>query len=222
MQDKTVLDGVYTAEKASRGEAEYEKNCLKCHEGADADGPTLMGKSFLDRWREDNLDLLFKFIKKRMPRNQPGKLPDSAYIDILTYILRANSFPDGPKELTPDALETTRIVGKDGPKPLPTNTLINVFGCLTPTPDNAWTLTHATDPVRHRGWMEPAEETKTPDGSLLGIQIFKLQNFSNIDFDFKPDPYSGQKVRITGVLIRQPNNDRISVTSLETVAATCP
>ena len=55
----------------------------------------------------------------------------------------------------------------------------------------------------------------------LGTQTFALQNFANIDFAFKPDPFKGHKVQAKGVLIRQSAGERISLTSLETLAPTC-
>jgi len=57
---------------------------------------------------------------------------------------------------------------------------------------------------------------------VRAVPLLPMRHLLSGSVPFKPDPYSGQKVRITGVLIRQPNNDRISVTSLEMVAATCP
>src|SRR5918995_1622518 len=63
----SVLDGVYTAAQAARGEAAYLTHCIKCHEGLEADGPELAGRAFIDRWREDRLESLFAFIRTTMP-----------------------------------------------------------------------------------------------------------------------------------------------------------
>ena len=122
---RTVLDGVYTQAQAMRGEAQYQDNCSGCH-GETLDGramAALRGEKFLDRWREDSLDLLFNHIKTRMPARGPGSLSESAYLDILAFILQANDLPAGSKELTAADLAGTILVGKDGPKPLATNTL---------------------------------------------------------------------------------------------------
>lgn len=220
---RTILDGVYTSQQATRGEALYENHCVQCHEGSDADGPPLVGRSFVDRWREDNLDVLFNYTKNRMPANDPGKLTDAADLDIVAYLLRANGYPLGDKDLALDALASIRFVGKDGPKPLPTNTLVQVIGCLSQHADNTWMLTRATHPVRNRQGTETTrEELKISAERPLGAQTFRLQNFTNIRFDFKPDPFNGHKVQVRGVLIRQTNNDRISVTALDSVASSCP
>lgn len=219
---KTVLNGVYTADQAAKGEAEYESNCVRCHDGSNADGPSLVGRPFIDRWREDNLDVLFNYIETKMPADSTAKLSDSTYLNILAYILRANTFPDGAKELTADVLGSIRLVGKDGPKPLPANTLVQVVGCLAQSSNNAWTLTNASEPIRTRDGKETtAEDLKRSEARPLGTQTFRLQNFTNVRFDFSPDPYKGHKVQIKGVLIRQPYNDRINVTLLNTVASTC-
>src|SRR5262249_8038768 len=126
----TVLDGVYTTAQATKGEAEFQDKCAKCHEGDDAGGPMLTGRAFVDRWREDNVDVLYEFIRTRMPADSRGSLSDEAYLNILTYLLESNGFAAGNAELRGDMLPRIRLVGKDGPKPLPNNTLIRAVGCL--------------------------------------------------------------------------------------------
>src|SRR5688572_25922801 len=71
---KTVLDGVFTSAQADKGEKEYEARCTRCHEGNDPEGPTLMGRTFIDRWREDNLEELFDYMKDKMPADAAGSL----------------------------------------------------------------------------------------------------------------------------------------------------
>jgi mono/diheme cytochrome c family protein len=220
---KSVLDGVYTDVQAKRGEAEFGTRCGRCHEGADVDGPALTGDPFIDRWREDNLNSLFTFLKTNMPQDAPGSLSSGAYVDLLAYLLHANTFPAGAKELTADALGNTQLVGKDGPKPLPANSVVLAVGCFTPGPNNAWTLTSASDPVRNRTADETnPEELKSSAAKPLGTQAIRLQNLDSLGAGFSPDAHRGQKVQVKGVLIRQTNNsDRINVLSLETVAARC-
>jgi cytochrome c5 len=84
---KTVQQGVFSAAQAKRGEALYGANCARCHEGADVDGPSLVGDPFIDRWREDTLDNLYTFIHTRMPGDAPGTLEGAAYLEILAYLL---------------------------------------------------------------------------------------------------------------------------------------
>jgi len=225
--NKTVLDGVYTADQAAKGEAEFQDKCTKCHEADDAGGPLLVGRTFIDRWREDNLDVLFDFMSTRMPADDTSSLSDSAYLSILSYLLEANGYPQGGKALTVDMLPRIRLVGKDGPKPLPNNTLVQVVGCLTQAADSSWTVTNVGDParVRRETEMEPTpEQLKKAEAKPLGKLTFGLLNFTRISFDFKPESYRGHKVYIHGVLLRQPNanaNDRISITSLASVSPSC-
>src|SRR5690606_19072859 len=102
----TVLDGVYSDAQALRGQAVYGVWCSACHgdalEGVSAPELTA-GSRFVERWREGPLDWIHSFLKERMPpRRDPGAapLPDTDYLDILTYILKVNGYPAGPSELT--------------------------------------------------------------------------------------------------------------------------
>lgn len=219
---RTVLDAVYTDAQAMRGEAAYGTNCAKCHEGADVDGPPLTGDPFIDRWREDTLGALFSFIKTRMPRDAPGKLSDDAYRDILAFLLAANMYPAGAKELSADLLPSTLLVGRDGPKPLPSNALVVVVGCLAPGAANTWMLTNAPEPARTREADKTSpEELKSSGTKPAGNQTFRLQNLADLRAGFNPDTVKGKKIQVKGVLVRQSGNDRINVTSLETVATGC-
>jgi mono/diheme cytochrome c family protein len=218
----TVLGGVYTAAQAARGEAAFGGNCAKCHEGADVDGPPLNGDPFIDRWREDNLDALFDFMKTQMPRDDPGKLAAGAYVDILAYLLSRNSFPAGGQELTAGTLGNTLLVGKDGPRPLPTNALVQVVGCLTPGPSSTWTLTNASEPARTRNADKIAAEELTASASgPTGTQTFGLQNLADLGANFNTDANKGHRVLAKGVLLRRSAGDRVNVISIGSAASGC-
>ena len=219
---KTVLDGVYTQAQAARGRADFEMSCADCHEGAAFDGPVLEGGGFINGWREDTLEALFGYIKTGMPENAPGSLPDAAYRDILAYLLELNRYPAGSAELTGDAITGTLLVGEDGPKPLPPNTLVQAVGCFTAGANNTWILANASDPGRTReGDTLAPEELKRAEAKALGTGMFRLQNLDGLPAAFKPEAQKDHKVLVKGVLILQKNNDRINVTALATVAATC-
>jgi mono/diheme cytochrome c family protein len=219
---KTVLDGAYTEMQANRGAAQYDQHCANCHEGVCSDGPPLFGPQFIDRWREDTLDFLFTNMRTRMPRDSAGSLNDGTYLDVLAYILQKNRYPAGSKELDTDAVRTTLLVGKDGPKPLPSNALVQVIGCLEAGPNNVWNLTNATDLVRTRKGDEiDADEAKRAATVALGTSIFRLPNATSFRPGFKPDAFNGHKVLAKGALARQSNGDRINLTALETVAPSC-
>jgi mono/diheme cytochrome c family protein len=213
----TTLDGVYTTEQAARGQDAYRAYCVRCHEGNDQDGPDLKGSGFVDRWRGDTLNVLFTQIKTNMPGNRPGTLSESTYIDILAFLLSANSLPAGSKELTADVIRSVQLVGKDGQGPLPSMTPVRLVGCVASGPNGTWMLTNASEPVRSRSINATTpEELQALTASPLGTQTFRLQNVTD-----RAVAANGHKVQAKGVLIRQYMNDRINVTSLETVASTC-
>jgi hypothetical protein len=214
----TTLDGVYTTEQAARGQDAYREYCRRCHEGNDQDGPDLKGAGFVDRWRGDTLNVLFTQIKTNMPGNRPGGLDQRIYIDILAFLLSANSLPAGSKELTADVIRSVQLVGKDGPEPLPSMTPVRLVGCVASGPNGTWMLTNASEPVRSGSINATTpEELQALTASPLGTQTFRLQNATE-----RAAATKGHKVQAKGVLIRQYLNDRINVTSLETVASTCP
>lgn len=114
-------------------------------------------------------------------------------------------------------ISSVEFVGKDGPKPLPSMTAVRVVGCLTSGPNDTWILTNASEPVRSRSLNEttPAELQDSATWPL-GTQRFRLQNVPD-----RAAATKGHKALAKGVLIRQYMNDRINVTSLETVASAC-
>jgi mono/diheme cytochrome c family protein len=214
----TVLDGVYTHAQAQRGEAAYHAACAGCHEGQDADGPELAGRVFMDRWREDSLEPLFRFMKTRMPGQAPGSLEDRVYADILAFVLEANDLPSGTTELMADAVGAIQLVGVDGPKPLANLTIVRAVGCLSQE-GTAWALVKAGPPrpIRDRivNGTTP-EELKVSAGQALGGQSFPLLSVPRAGASL-----AGHKVQVKGVLNRQNTLERINVMSLESVAPTC-
>lgn len=221
---RTVLDGVYTEAQAARGLAAYRANCMRCHSDnllGQGSAP-LTGSAFLERWREDGLDTIFDDMRSRMPNDDPGTLPAKTYLDILTHILKTSAFPAGAAELTVDALAKTQLVGKDGPKPLPSNSLAAAVGCLTPGAGSAWVLTRAAEPGRTKDEEETTpDEKKNAAAKPLGTLTLRLQTSTRASVDFSFDTFKGQKVLAKGVLILETNNDRIRVTSMESLAPTC-
>jgi len=62
---------------------------------------------------------------------------------------------------------------------------------------------------------------RTSAEQSLGGRIFPLQNLDYLD-GVTPEAHRGHKVQVKGALVRRQTDERISVTSLETVASTCP
>jgi cytochrome c len=109
---QSVWDGVYTDAQAARGERTYGRSCEQCH-GPDLAGdsvmeiPALSLDSFMTSWSGKNVKDLFDTVKRSMPKDKPGSLGTGAYVDVVSYLLQANKFPSGSRELprTPEQLE---------------------------------------------------------------------------------------------------------------------
>ena len=177
---------------------------------------------FLDHWREDYLSSLFQFLQKRMPpRRGSGGLSDQQYLDILSYLLYENELPAGSHELTAADLDTTMLVGSDGPKPLPPAATVRVVGCLA-RPDGAWTLSRSTPPARVQNGTDtdPAELEKSAHVQL-GAQQFRLPNLDEDHKEAELTPLVGKKVQIKGVLNGQGSSARVSVLSFNPLGQDC-
>ena len=109
---QSVWDGVYTEAQAARGERQYGRSCEQCH-GPDMSGdqveeiPSLVLDSFMTRLERQvrqgtvrNREAFDAEGQARQPRH-------GAYVDLIAYLLQANKFPSGAKELsrTPEQLE---------------------------------------------------------------------------------------------------------------------
>src|SRR5271167_2104922 len=98
----SVRDGIYTEAQAARGATAYAQNCAACH-GASLDGlgeaPALVGAQFIADFNGLMVGDLFERIRTTMPLNNPSGLGRDQYADILSFILKSNGFPAGPKDL---------------------------------------------------------------------------------------------------------------------------
>ncbi len=228
-EHKSVWAGVYTDEQAARGQALYEQTCVNCHGnqlagGASQGGPQLAGDKFVENWREDTVEDLFMKIRYTMPRRgfqgSDKVLSDGEALDLIAFIFKRNSFPTG-SELSVSGLGNLWIEQKEGPKPLPNYSQVQVVGCLEQDADN-WVLARAAQPTRLRtsGEKVDPEVLKAAQSKPLGSLTFRLQNLVMLGA-FSPDTHKGHKMLGQGVLIRQGSSERISVTQLEMVSANC-
>jgi S-disulfanyl-L-cysteine oxidoreductase SoxD len=114
-QPRSVWDGVYTDEQARRGEIQYGRACESCH-GADLSGneidevPALVWDTFLASWSGRTVKDLLESTTRAMPREKPGSLSARAYLDVIAYILQANKFPSGSRDLDRDPKVLEQIV----------------------------------------------------------------------------------------------------------------
>jgi len=116
---QSVWEGVYTDAQATRGERQYGRSCEQCH-GPDLAGdavmeiPALSLDSFMTAWSGRTVKDLFDTVKRSMPKDKPGSLGTGAYVDVVAYLLQANKFPSGTRELprTSEQLESITIERK--------------------------------------------------------------------------------------------------------------
>ena len=213
---RTVWDGVYTDAQAERARTTYDGICTNCHTlaagGGNTRGGALSGDKFWTAFTQKSVGDLLTFVKTNMPNGNGGSLSASTYNDLVALVLKSNGFPTGPAEVTPAAVADVQIIPKDGPGELPSNVLARVVGCLTKDGSD-WVLTRATAPERvDKVGVGPADATRA-----LGTGSITLKFVLT-----KLDPFVGQRMSASGMLIGAGGADGINVTSVNRVAETCP
>jgi mono/diheme cytochrome c family protein len=119
---KSVWDGVYSDEQASRGKEEYEYNCGNCHihdltGDSIKDVPALAGPDFMAKWSGKSVKELLDYMAANMPQDSRGTLGAKTYADIAAYVLKVNMFPAGPDALADSPrLAATMIEREKGEK----------------------------------------------------------------------------------------------------------
>lgn len=156
---KSVSDGVYTAEQATRGQAVYKAQCANCH-GDTLIGrnvPSLTGDDFIANWNSGPLLDLSNKIRLTMPKNNIIRLTPQEVADVLAYILQVDKFPAGRTELSvteaalkqmtlPTTVKKAPAVAAQGTVLAPTGTVAQVMrGILFPSSNILFT-TQSIDP----------------------------------------------------------------------------
>ena len=116
---RSVWDGVFTAEQAKRGQTRYAELCASCHGDTLAGGesaPPLAGGEFLSNWNTLTVGDLFDRTRSTMPQNRPGSLNREANAEIMAYLLSVNQFPAG-KEALPQNSEVLKEIRIEAVKP---------------------------------------------------------------------------------------------------------
>jgi mono/diheme cytochrome c family protein len=217
-----IWDGVYTAAQAERGKATFDLSCSRCHNadlsGSDR-GPTLTGDRFLANWLDGNLEALFSFIRDQMPQGSANIVNDAGKADVLAYMLQRNNYPAGKTELTPDTgtLEMVQILRKGAKPGLQNLSFVQVVGCLEPGPGNRWVLTNSSARPGSRERGVSATEIERARTRALGQDTYTLVSATS----FEPATRRGHKVTAKGLLYLQPDDYRLNLTALETLADTC-
>jgi hypothetical protein len=141
-----------------------------------------------------------------------GSLSASTYNDLVALILKSNGFPAGTTEVAPETVAGVQIIPKDGPGELPANTLVRVVGCLSKNGSD-WLLINATVPERIERTGAGPEDASRPLGNRSLALKFVLTRL---------DPFAGQRMSVSGMLIGAGGADGINVTTVNRVAETCP
>jgi alcohol dehydrogenase (cytochrome c) len=106
--------GFYTGAQAARGETLYARRCATCHgrslEGASS--TALAGSRFIAKWGQGNrtVDDLYFITRTQMPFGAGGTLSNQQYIDIVAYMLKANGYAPGERELKADPASLKKII----------------------------------------------------------------------------------------------------------------
>lgn len=109
---RSVLDGVYTAAQAERGQTAYRSDCAPCH----ASG-FFRGEPFRMIWSGQPASGFFDVMSTSMPIDNPASLEPEEYAAILAYILELNGYPAGDVELPGTMEELDLILIEDPPTP---------------------------------------------------------------------------------------------------------
>jgi mono/diheme cytochrome c family protein len=215
---KTVADGVYSEDQATRGAASYDTSCSGCHRPdlGGATGPALRGERFARNFAGKDLKTLYTKIATTMPRGAAASLGDAVYLDIVAHVLKENGFPAGDGELSAEVLSAVQVIpGKaKPPPPVGDFSYVEVVGCLTPGPDDTWLLTNASEPV---GLAPAAAREATITDRPLGTQQLRLLDA----MAYSPQSLKGHKMYVKGLLIKLPGEQRMTISSLETIAPSC-
>jgi len=117
----TLWSGVFSAAQAKRGLLEYARSCEHCH-GPSLTGnptdevPSLVADGFMFHWKGRTVQDLYARLSKSMPSDAPGSLDAGTYLDLVAYLLEANGFPSGQRDLDRDRLSAL-VIEKSPPRP---------------------------------------------------------------------------------------------------------
>lgn len=97
----------FTEQQVAQGKAAYEHNCMDCHgstmDNGEFGGAPLRGSYFRTRWGNGSVAALYAYTRTKMPPDRPGILSDKVYADLVAYILKANGYEPGGRELPADS-----------------------------------------------------------------------------------------------------------------------
>jgi mono/diheme cytochrome c family protein len=103
----------FTADQVTTGSDIYSERCVQCHgdklDNGEFGGAPLNGKYFKQHWGGGSVAALVAYMKAKMPPDRPGSLTDQSYADLAAFLLDANDYPKGDKELPPDSAAQQKL-----------------------------------------------------------------------------------------------------------------
>lgn len=104
LDDPTTANGVYTRRQADEGRDLFALACQNCH------APTQhAGNDFRSKWFGRSLGELFGYLRREMPKTDPGTMSDEEYAALVAYLMRINRMPAGQNPLAADSAALHRI-----------------------------------------------------------------------------------------------------------------
>jgi mono/diheme cytochrome c family protein len=101
---RSVLDGVFTLDQASRGQQKFKQACTACHMVGEH-----TGRRFAGKWGGMSVGELLDLVSATMPEGDPGSLQPAEYVSILAYFLRESGYPEGAEELPAESSELMKV-----------------------------------------------------------------------------------------------------------------
>jgi mono/diheme cytochrome c family protein len=109
----------FTADQVTSGSDIYAERCVQCHgdklDNGEFGGAPLNGSYFKKHWAGGSVAALVGFMKAKMPPDRPGSLTDQSYAELTAFLLDANDYPKGDKELPSDTPSQQAMSLKRGP-----------------------------------------------------------------------------------------------------------
>jgi hypothetical protein len=115
-------------------------------------------------------------------------------------------------------IDDQKLTGQAEEKGQNVLSIAEAVGCLETGAPGTWLLTNASDPIVSETQATSAAALKAAAAKPLGKQRDQLLGVGV----FNPSSQERKKVAVKGVLIKDAKGNRLNVTSLQTVAPTCP
>jgi hypothetical protein len=130
------------------------------------------------------------------------------------FIQYSVDLPTNPAGAAEPGLKSDSNISGQQPRSLEIDELV---GCLETNPAGEWQLSKAGQPAESGTEATTSAAIKSAESKPLGSQRYFLLGTRW----FQPGEHLGQKVVVKGVVIPEPKEARINVTSLQSVAAAC-